>query len=78
MPTGQLRELRHTQCQDKNNDLLREFLKDIRVGGLSEKTALSYDVAIKDFLDFICGLDVTQASSPRGSGVASLAAPSWC
>jgi site-specific recombinase XerD len=62
MPTGQLRELRHTQCQDKNNDLLREFLKDIRVGGLSEKTALSYDVAIKDFLDFICGLDVTQAS----------------
>ncbi len=62
LPAGSLRELQHTQCHGKNDGLRQEFLKDILVCGLSEHTVRSYDVAIKDFLDFICGLDVTQVT----------------
>jgi site-specific recombinase XerD len=57
-----LRRIEHTQCQAENEALRQEFLKDIGVAGLATHTITSYAVACKDFLDFICGLAVSQVT----------------
>jgi site-specific recombinase XerD len=59
---GHLRELRHTERQAENEQLRQEFLKDLRLGGLSAHTIRSYGCATADFLEFICGLDVSQVT----------------
>jgi len=59
---GRLRELRHTQRQAENEQQRQEFLKDLRCGGLSAHTVTSYGCATADFLEFICGLDVSQVT----------------
>jgi hypothetical protein len=68
---NELRQLRDVNCQEANQRLCEEFLKDLRVAGRSEFTITSYAYACKDFLDFISGLNILQVT-PRGAGVASL------
>jgi site-specific recombinase XerD len=60
--TGRLREIRHTERQAENEKLRQEFLKDLRLGGMSSHTIRSYGCATADFLAFICGLDVSQVT----------------
>jgi site-specific recombinase XerD len=57
-----LRQLRDVNCEQSNEDLLQEFLKDMRVAGLAEQTITSYGPTCKDFLSFICGLNIRQAT----------------
>jgi site-specific recombinase XerD len=59
---GRLRHIEHVQCHTQNEELRQEFLKDIRVAGLASHTITSYGSACKDFLDFICGLDIRQVT----------------
>ena len=56
------RDLRNVNCHEANERLREEFLKDLRVAGRSEFTITSYAFACKDFLDFICGLDITKCT----------------
>ena len=58
----ELRQLRDVNCHEANERLCEEFLKDLRVAGRSECTITSYAYACKDFLDFICGLNILQAT----------------
>jgi site-specific recombinase XerD len=58
----ELRQLRDVNCQEANERLREEFLKDLQVAGRSELTITSYAYACKDFLDFICGLDITKCT----------------
>jgi integrase/recombinase XerC len=58
----ELRQLRDVNCQEANERLCEEFLKDLRVAGRSEFTITSYTWACKDFLDFICGLNITKCT----------------
>jgi site-specific recombinase XerD len=60
-----LRQLRDVNCQEANERLREEFLKDLRVAGRSDFTITSYAFASKDFLDFICGLDITKCTHPE-------------
>jgi site-specific recombinase XerD len=57
-----LRQLRDVNCQESNERLSEDFLMDMRVAGLSEYTITSYSHACKDFLNFICGLNIAQAT----------------
>jgi site-specific recombinase XerD len=57
-----LRHIEQVQCHAPNEELRQEFLKDLRVAGLAEHTITSYGSACKDFLDFICGLDLRQVT----------------
>jgi len=59
---SKLRELRDANCQESNEQLCKDFLKDLRVAGRSEATIRSYSCFVRDFLDFICGLNVTQVT----------------
>jgi site-specific recombinase XerD len=49
-------------CKEENAEHLTEFVKDLRVGGRAEHTAVSYQYAIADFLKFTEGLDVRQVN----------------
>ena len=57
-----LRQIEDVQCHIQNEELRQEFLKDIRVAGLADHTITSYGIACKNFLDFICGLDLRQVT----------------
>jgi site-specific recombinase XerD len=57
-----LRQIEKVQCHSQNEELRQEFLKDIRVAGLADHTITSYGIACKDFLDFICGLDLREVT----------------
>jgi site-specific recombinase XerD len=58
----ELRQLRDVNCQEANGRFREEFLKDLRVSGRSELTITSYAYACKDFLEFICGLNITKCT----------------
>jgi integrase/recombinase XerC len=62
MEPPKLRELPDVNCQEQNERLCSEVLKDLRVAGRSEFTITSYAWACKDFLDFTCGLDITKCT----------------
>jgi site-specific recombinase XerD len=61
MPTGRLRELRHLHREAENQAYLDDFLKNLRVYR-AENTGVAYGLAVQDFLNFICGLDVSQVA----------------
>jgi site-specific recombinase XerD len=62
MPTGKLKEGRRMNCEEQNLGHLEEFCKDLRVGGRSEHTIISYKASVLDFLDFTLGLDMAQVT----------------
>lgn len=62
MPEGRLREVRHVHCEEENAAKLEDFIKGLRVDGRQEHTVTAYRFAVKDFLGFICGLDVGEVS----------------
>ena len=62
MAYGKLREVRHLHREEENSARLEEFTKLLRGDGRSEHTVTAYRFAVKDFLDFICGLEVTEVS----------------
>jgi site-specific recombinase XerD len=57
-----LKQLRDVGCEEPNENLLQEFLQDLRIAGRAGYTITSYGGACKDFLNFICGLNITQAT----------------
>src|SRR6266568_4343008 len=62
MAYGELREVRHLHREEENSARLEEFTNVLRGDGRSEHTVTAYRFAVKDFLDFICGLEVTEVS----------------
>lgn len=62
MPTGKLREARHVHCEEANASFLEDFLKTLHADGRSQHTITSYRFAVRDFLDFTCGLAVREVS----------------
>jgi site-specific recombinase XerD len=62
MPYGRLREVRHLHRAEENSARLEEFVNVLRGDGRSEHTITAYRFAVKDFLDFMCGLEVTEVS----------------
>jgi len=62
MAYGKLREVRHLHREEENSARLEEFVDVLRGDGRSENTITAYRFAVKDFLDFVCGLEVTEVS----------------
>ena len=62
MVYGKLREVRHLHREEENSARLEEFTNVLRGDGRSEHTITAYQFAVKDFLDFICGLEITEVS----------------
>jgi site-specific recombinase XerD len=62
MAYGKLREVRHLHREEENAARLEEFTNVLRGDGRSEHTITAYQFAVKDFLDFTCGLEVTEVS----------------
>jgi len=62
MAYGKLREVRHLHREEENSARLEKFTNVLRGDGRSEHTVTAYRFAVKDFLDFICGLEVTEVS----------------
>jgi len=62
MAYGKLREVRHLHREEENSARLEEFVNVLRADGRSEHTITAYRFAVKDFLDFMCGLEVNEVS----------------
>jgi site-specific recombinase XerD len=60
MPTGKLREERALNHHAENEQLLKDYLKDLKVGERSPHTIESYRRTVSDFLAFIMGLDMAE------------------
>jgi site-specific recombinase XerD len=59
---GKLRELRHLGKEPENSAQLDAFIRNLQVNNYAQTTVLAYGAAVRDFLAFIRGLDLSQVS----------------